>query len=68
MRSRHACEEPTISPGVDPRDLNRVALIVGVGKTRRVTMEPLAVFGLLAVIVGIVGLVVLMKGRTKNVR
>jgi hypothetical protein len=31
-------------------------------------MEPLAVFGLLAVIVGIVGLVVLMKGRTKNVR
>jgi hypothetical protein len=31
-------------------------------------MEPLAVFGLLAVIIGIVGLVVLMKGRKKNVR
>jgi hypothetical protein len=31
-------------------------------------MEPLAVFGLLAVIIGIVGLVMLMKGRKKNVR
>lgn len=31
-------------------------------------MDPFAVLGLLAVIIGIVGVVVLMKGRKKNVR
>lgn len=31
-------------------------------------MEPLAGLGLLAVIIGIVGLVVLLKSRKKNVR
>lgn len=31
-------------------------------------MDPLAVLGILAVIIGVVGVIVLMKGKTKKVR
>ncbi len=31
-------------------------------------MDPLAVLGVLALIIGVAGLIVLMKGRRKNVR
>jgi hypothetical protein len=35
---------------------------------RRTTMDPLIFLGLLAVIIGIVGVIVLIKGKKKNVR